>query len=100
MYQLLLQDGSKMGQYNPNVGPSQTAKKMAKEIAEEQDLRQQKTFTFQFVKNRTKAEGGDKVYKFSATVTPLARTERNVVEINGKKFYKKWDIEVENLLRN
>ena len=99
MYQLLLKDGSKTGQYNPNSSPGKTAEKMAKEIAIAEDMELPATFRFDFVKNRTKAEGGDKYYKFEATVTPLPRTAANRITIGGKTIQKRYSITVKNLLR-
>ena len=91
-------------------------------------------FTFEIVKNRTKAEGGDKLYKFRARVHPtpeppigtkdeltymLANNPQRVSQEarNNKRlsdylnrfaksfgdsgwFLKKYEIKVENLLRN
>ena len=99
MYQLLLKNGSKVGQYSPKSSPGKTAEKMAKQIYEEEDMNGKKTFKFDFVKNRPKTEGGDKEYSFQATVTPLSRTAENKININGKTFYKKFDIQVQNLMR-
>jgi hypothetical protein len=100
MYQLLLKDGSKVGQYNVKAGPAQTAKKIAKVLYETQGMRGKRTLDFKFVKNRTIAEGGDKLYSFRATVTPLPKTRENMKVINGVEFYQKFDIVVENLLRD
>ena len=99
VYQLLLEDGSKSGNYSIKSSPAQTAKKMAKQLYEDSRMNGKQTFTFQFVKNRTKADGGDKDYEFRATVTPLQRTQANWVAVGNGGFYKKFDIEVENLLR-
>jgi len=99
VYQLLLENGSKSGNYSIKSSPAQTAKKMSREIYEDTNMSGKKTFTFEFVKNRTKAEGGDKLYKFRTTVTPLQRTKENWVVVGNGGFYKKFDIEVENLLR-
>ena len=68
MYQLLLKDGSKTGQYNPNSSPSKTAEKIARELYNAEGMTGTQTFKFQFVKNRIKAEGGDKLYSFEARV--------------------------------
>lgn len=99
MYQLLLNDGRKIGQYSPKASPAQTAKKIAKVIYESEGMRGKRTFTFEFVRNRTKAEGGDKLYNFSATVTPLAKTRANTIVINGRTFQKKYQIDTVNLDR-
>jgi hypothetical protein len=69
VYQLLV-DGKKVGQYSLKASPAKTATKIAKEIYEDQKMDGAKTFDFSFVKNRTKAEGGDKLYKFRARITP------------------------------
>ena len=100
MYQLLLRDGSKTGQYNPNSSPGKTAEKMAKEIATVEGMELPATFRFDFVKNRTKSDGGDKYYKFEATVKPLPRTAANRITIGGKSIQKKYEIKVKNLLRD
>lgn len=100
MYQLLLDNGQKIGQYNIKASPAQTAKKIAKVIYETEQMKGKKSFSFKFVKNRTIAEGGDKLYRFSAVVTPLSKSEKNVVVVDGKAFQKKYDIEVTNLDRN
>lgn len=99
MYQLLLKNGTKTGQYSPNSSPGNTARKMAREIYEEHDMEGKQTFKFKFVKNKTKSEGGDKEYDFEATVTPLARTAGNKISVGGRTFYKKYQIDVKNLLR-
>ena len=99
MYQLLLENGQKIGQYNPNVSPAQTAKKIAKVLYETEQMEGKQKFRFRFVKNRTKAEGGDKEYFFEAMVTPLSRREKNMIQINGRMFLKKYDITVSNLNR-
>ena len=100
MYQLLLKDGSKTGQYSPNSSPAKTAEKISREIYESEDMTGTQTFKFQFVKNRVKAEGGDKLYSFQATVKPLSRTAANRINVGGRSFYKKYDIKVKNLMRN
>jgi len=99
MYQLVLKDGTKTGQYSPKSSPGKTAEKMAREIATAEGYDTKQTFKFDFVKNRTKAEGGDKEFKFQATVTPLSRTAGNKINIGNKTFYKKFDIQVKNLMR-
>jgi hypothetical protein len=66
MYQLLLKDGSKTGQYRPKSSPAKTAEKMARELYDAEEMTGKQTFKFQFVKNRTKDEGGDKFYSFEA----------------------------------
>lgn len=99
MYQLLLKNGQKIGQYSPNGSPAKTAEKIAKVMYETEGMKGKREFEFTFVKNRTIAEGGDKVYEFRALVEPLARTKENIVSIAGKTFYKKYNIQVLNLLR-
>lgn len=100
MYQLLLKDGTKTGQYNPDSSPAKTAEKMAREIYNAEGMTGKQTFKFQFVKNRVKAEGGDKGYSFQATVTPLPATAANRINVGGKTIQKKFQIDVKNLLRN
>ena len=100
MYQLLLNDGSKTGQYSPNSSPSKTAEKIAREIYIAEGMQGEHTFRFQFVKNRTKAEGGDKLYSFEATIQELPRTSANRINVGDTSFYKKYDIKTINLLRN
>jgi len=100
MYQLLLKDGTKIGQYSPNAGPSKTAEKMAKQIYIEQEMKGKQKLRFQFVKNRVKADGGDKLYDFEAVVTPLPRSRENFIETPHGGFYKRFDIRVTNLMRN
>ena len=102
VYQILLPNGTKVGQYSPKSSPAKTAQKMAKVIYEEAGYTGRKEFTFQFVKNRVK-EGSneDKLYEFRARVTPLARTKENYIQAGPNSgFYKKYSIDVENLLRN
>lgn len=98
MYQLLV-NGNKVGQYSPNASPAKTAEKIARGIYEENKMTGSKTFDFQFVKNRVKAEGGDKLYNFRARVTPLQKTKANLIRVGDSSFYKKYDIEVKNLDR-
>ena len=100
MYQLLLKDGSKTGQYNPNSSPGKTAEKMAKEIFQAENMEGTQKFRFDFVKNRTKGDGGDKYYKFEATVKALPRTAANRIYVGGKSIQKRYSITVKNLLRN
>jgi hypothetical protein len=97
MYQLLTKDGTKIGHYSASASPAQTAKKIAKVIYETEKLSGKKTFEFKFVKNRTKAEGGDKLYRFSATVVPLHK--QRLITIGNSSFYQKYDITVANLNR-
>jgi hypothetical protein len=102
VYQILLPSGVKVGQYSPNSSPAKTAQKMAKVIYEEAGYTGKKEFTFQFVKNRVKeGTNEDKLYQFRARITPLPRTKENYIQTgDGKGFYKRFKIDVENLLRN
>ena len=99
MYQLLLKDGSKTGQYNPNSSPGKTAEKMAKQIYIDENMEGTQKFRFDFVKNRINSLGGDKRYSFEATVTPLPRTAANRITVGGKTIQKRYSITVKNLLR-
>lgn len=69
VYQLLVK-GEKVGQYSLKASPAKTAEKVAKVLYEDNGMKGTREFTFEFVKNRTKAEGGDKLYKFRAKVHP------------------------------
>jgi hypothetical protein len=102
VYQILLPSGVKVGQYSPNSSPAKTAQKMAKVIYEEAGYSGRKEFTFQFVKNRVKSgTNEDKLYQFRARITPLPRTKENYIQTGPNSgFYKKYSIDVENLLRN
>lgn len=100
MYQLLLQNGQKIGQYSPKASPAKTAEKIARVIYEEGEMRGRQRLKFQFVKNRVKDEGGDKLYSFEAIVTPLPRSRENLIQIGNSSFFKKYDINTKNLARN
>lgn len=69
VYQLL-SNGQKIGQYSVKSSPAKTAQKMAKVIYEDARMTGNREFTFEFVLNRTIAEGGDKLYRFRAKVSP------------------------------
>ena len=100
VYQLLLDSGKKVGQYSPNASPAKTAEKMAKVLYEDGGFTGRKEFTFQFVKNRVKeGTNEDKLYRFRARVTPLARTKENYIQTPTGGFYRRYHIEVQNLLR-
>jgi hypothetical protein len=102
VYQILLPNGVKVGQYSPKSSPAKTAQKMAKVIYEEAGYKGKKEFTFQFVKNRIHENtNDDKLYEFRARVTPLARTKENYIQTSANSgFYRRFDIQVENLMRN
>src|SRR3989338_7488485 len=101
VYQLLLQDGTKVGQYSANSSPGKVGEKIAKQIYKDGNFTGKKEFTFEFVKNRIHLGTNDeKIYRFRAIVRPLPRTKENlIVTPQGNQFYKKYDIQVQNLMR-
>jgi hypothetical protein len=101
VYQILLPNGVKVGQYSPKSSPAKTAQKMAKVIYEEAGYKGKKEFTFQFVKNRIHENtNDDKLFEFRARVTPLAKTKENYIQTGPNSgFFKKYQIDVKNLLR-
>lgn len=101
VYQLILENGKKVGQYSPNSSPAKTAEKIAKQIYKDGGFNGRKEFTFEFVKNRIhEGTNDEKMYRFRARVTPLARTKENYIQTPSGGFYKTLDIQVENLLRH
>lgn len=100
VYQLLIDGHKKVGQYSASSSPAKTAEKIAKSIMKDGGFKTKQEFTFEFVKNRV-VEGTniDKLYRFRARVTPLPKTRENYIQTPNGGFYKKYKIEVENLLR-
>lgn len=101
MYQLLLDNGKKVGQYSATSSPGKVAEKISKSIYKDGKFTGRKEFTFEFVKNRAvEGTNNEKLYRFRAIVKPLPRTKENlIVTPQGNSFYKKFDIQVQNLMR-
>ena len=86
MYQILI-DGKKHGHYNPNISPAQTARKMAKHIYEMNKMIGSKKLIINFCLNRTKGQGGDKLYSYIITINPIPDIgiEREILNKNLKE---------------
>lgn len=88
VYQQILRNGEKIGQYSIKSSPAVVAKKIARECYISNDMKGEKTFDIRFCKNKPFKE-----YEYRVNVLPVDYEK----EIGGKTIHISHDIQVRRL---